>query len=286
MKFCARATSWALLLGVLTLSGGCRYFTNRYYDARDIISIGAGVTAQNPITGPVPPSLGLYFEATDWLHLGAIHFNGYTAECDLRGTFVGPERETRYGLLWWQMIQKNQSYADACYVNKFKDEDFAWCHRMESLGLRFGGHPAKRLHYERYRTNLIYGSTLLHRGWHYWEYAGFEAAISEPLFTHAGIMLRAGFDFSEIPDFLLGWAGLDMNRDDMNRDEYLIYLNNPMVMGQKMVPVRARTPEPACDEKKAEPKATKTELKKDEVKKDQPAPVVTGIVRDLPPPAK
>ena len=90
MKFGARIFGWILLLGMLTMGSGCRYLANRYYDLRDIGAIGIGVTGENPVTGIVPPSLGLYVEVTDWFHLGAIHYNGYTAELDLRGTFWGP----------------------------------------------------------------------------------------------------------------------------------------------------------------------------------------------------
>lgn len=246
MKFCARITGWILLLAILSMGTGCRYLTNRYFDARDTFAIGAGVTAENPVTGWVPPSLGLYFEATDWLHLGAIHFNGYTAECDLRGTFVGPECETRYGLLWWQMIQKNQDYKNACYANKFKIAEFPWCDRLESIDMRYDGKPAKRLHYEHYQSYMIRGTSLMHRGWHYWEYVGFQGAICEPFLSHAGIMVKAGFDLSEVTDFLLGWVGVDFKRDDMTHDEFLSYLDYPTWWGIKLMPAKPRQPLPAA----------------------------------------
>lgn len=285
MKCCARITGLFLLLAALTLSSGCRYIANRYYDMRDTFAVGVGVTGENPVTGIVPPSLGLYVEATDWLHLGAIHYNGYTAECDLRGTFVGPESETRFGLLWWQMIRKNQSYPEACYLNKFKDQDFPWTHRMESLGMRHDGVPAKRVHYEHYQSYLIRGTGLLHRGWQYWEYAGFEAAICEPFVTHAGVMMRAGFDMSEVFDFLLGFACVDFKHDDMNSDEFWIFLNKPCWMGQKLVPATKPSPLPPPgedmkDEVKGEIKVTPVPVTP--AKPIEPAP--EGRVLELPPP--
>jgi hypothetical protein len=295
MKFCARISGWILLLAVLTLSSGCRYLSNRYYDLRDIGAAGIGVTGENPVTGIVPPSLGAYIEITDWLHLGAIHYNGYTAEHDMRGTFVGPESETRFGLLWWQMIRKNQDYQNACVMNKFKDQDFPWCHRMESLGMRHDGVPAKRLHYEHYQSYLIRGTGLLHRGWQYWEYAGFEFAICEPFVTHAGLMLRGGFDMSEVADFVLGIVGVDFKHDDMNRDEYWMFLNNPYWMGQKLVPATKPVPlPPAAEGIKAEKGKVEGEIKVVPVPAPVPAPApeavpaprVVPIPAPVPAPAK
>lgn len=240
MKSIVRITGWVLLFGVLTLGSGCRYLTNRYYDLRDTVALGAGVTAENPVTGVVPPSLGLYLECTDLMHLGAIHYNGYTAELDLRGSYIGPECETRFGFLWGQMLKKNQAYEDAAYHNEFKNNEFPWCHRMESLGMRKYGQPAKRLHYEKYQSYKIWGSWLLHRGWQYWEYIGAEAAISEPLLTHFGVMLRAGVDISELSDFVLGWLLVDFKHDDMNSDEYTLYLGDPSCWGLKLTPAKPR----------------------------------------------
>ena len=89
-----------ILAVMLVMTTGCRYLTNRYYDFRDTFALGVGVTAENPFTGIIPPSLGVYAEVTDWLQLGAITHNGYTAESDLRGSFAGPESYTRFGFLW------------------------------------------------------------------------------------------------------------------------------------------------------------------------------------------
>ena len=79
------AGCWCMLLSILATTGCTRYFANRYYDFRDTFAIGAGVTAENPHTGIIPPSLGVYVQVTDFLHLGAITHNGYSAELDLRG---------------------------------------------------------------------------------------------------------------------------------------------------------------------------------------------------------
>ncbi len=240
----ARMTTAVLLGAMMIASTGCRYTTNRYYDFRDTFILGAGVTAENEVTGMWPPSLGLLVEVTDFLSLGAITHNGYTAELDLRGTYVGPESTTRAGFLWWQLLRKYQSYENATYMNAFKDETFPWNVRMASPPMDFMGRPAKRLHYQHWSMNTISGSALLHRGWQYWGYSGFEAAICDPLFTHLGLMLKAGIDISEVSDLLLGVVGIDFKRDDMTNDEYMMLrdcdLGAWQVMGIDVVPARPR----------------------------------------------
>lgn len=224
MKLTGRYCCLFAILTLLMIAMGCgRFLTNRYYDARDTIAFGAGVTTENPVTGFVPPSFGAYLELTDWMQLGWINYNGYTAEMDLRGTFVGPESYQRAGFLWNQELFKNQDYDNAIYKNVFKNEDFPWCWRQESIGLSLGGHPAKRLYYTHWARHVFEGTGLLHRGWRYWEYAGMELALSEPFLTHVGVMLRFGFDLSEVSDFVLGWfGGFDFKHDDLTADEYAL----------------------------------------------------------------
>ena len=215
----SRVGRLALLSIVVLTATGCRYGVNRYYDFRDTFAIGIGLTNENPVTGILPPSLGLYVEVTDFLHLGAITHNGYTAELDLRGTFVGPEYRTRAGFLGWQLLQINQDYENGSY-NAFKSPDFPWSQRMADWGSISKGHPAKRLNYDYWAHQRQTGQLLLHRGWQYWEYIGAEVAVSDPFLTHFGLMLRAGVDISEISDFLLGIFGYDFKRDDMTLEEF------------------------------------------------------------------
>ncbi len=224
MKSLLHRCALLLVVGGMLLSiTGCRYATNRYYDFRDTFRVGVGATVENPVTGPLPPSFGLYLEATDWLNLGWITHNGYTAELDLRGTFVGPESMTRAGLLWWQMLRINQDYDNAEYINPFKDRDFPWNHRMASPDYSFLGRPAKRLYYDHWANFMNKGTSLLHRGYQYWEYTGVELAICEPFITHFGVMARLGVDLSEVFDFVLGFAYIDFKRDDLTPEEYRLF---------------------------------------------------------------
>ena len=124
-----RCKHWVLLIclaGVSIAATGCRYMTNRYYDFRDTFALGVGWTAQNSFTGIWPPSLGVYVEATDFLHLGAITHNGWTAEVDMRGSGVYMENRTRLGLLCWQAYHDEQDYTDAFYKNYFKTPGNKW----------------------------------------------------------------------------------------------------------------------------------------------------------------
>jgi hypothetical protein len=247
--FALRRCLLFILAGLLMLTSGCRYLANRYYDFRDIFSVGVGITAENKVTGIMPASLGAYVEVTDLLQCGAITFNGDVAELDLRGAYAGPESSTRIGFLWWQMLRINQAYEDGCF-NAFKNQEFPWCYRMESIDMRnHAGKPAKRLHYEHWAMNDHEGTLLLHRGWQYWEYIGAQLGICDPFVTHFGVMARVGFDLSEVSDFLLGWVGIDFKHDDMSADEWTIFTKRADTWGLKLVPAKPNCPpEPLSDE--------------------------------------
>lgn len=255
MKLTSRIALLLVLVGLVSTTTGCRYASNRYYDLRDTFALGAGITAENPSTGVVPVALGAHIEVTNLLQFGWMRFNGYVAEVDLRGTFVGPEASERFGFLWWQMLRINQDYENALYMNRFKDEDFAWCHRMESVGMRNRrGQPAKSLHYEYWAPYRYRGTWLLHRGHQYWEYIGASVGICDPFVTHFGVMARFGFDISELSDFVLGWVGIDYRHDDMTREEYRLFRGKPWLFD--LVPARPR--QAGCPlQKSACPKAAK-----------------------------
>ena len=247
--FALRRCALFILAGLLMLTSGCRYLANRYYDFRDTFSVGVGITAENKVTGIVPESLGAYVELTDLLQFGAVKFNGDVAEADLRGAYAGPESSMRIGFLWWQMLRINQAYEDGSF-NAFKNQEFPWCYRMESIDMRnHAGKPAKRLHYEHWAMNDHYGTLLLHRGWQYWEYVGAQLGLCDPFVTHFGVMVRLGFDLSEVSDFLLGWVGIDFKHDDMNADEWTIFTKSADSWGLKLVPAKpACAPAPLSDE--------------------------------------
>lgn len=247
MKWQMRIAAALMCLAAMTSLTGCRYLTNRYYDFRDVLDLGAGVTAENAITGVIPPSIGIHAQVTDFVQLGWITHNGYSAETDMRGSFVGPESYTRAGFLWWGYYQKNQDYVNASYYNMFKDKDFLWCVRMESIYLAHYGRPAKRLHYEEYAPYAWQGPALLHQGWQYWGYTGLNVAICEPFLTHLGVMLRLGIDPSEFSDFLLGWFTIDFKHDDMLPEEFAEFQSGHAAKPEPAPgPMATATPAPAA----------------------------------------
>jgi peptidoglycan-associated lipoprotein len=216
-KSAALGTSVALML-CFTLTG-CRYGMNRSADFRDIFQFGIGVTAENPVTGPVPPSLGLHLQASEFLNLGAVHFTGLTAEWDGRGLFAGPESRTRIGIGPWQRLQIYQDYKSGS-ENYFKKEDALWTRRMNSKEMRWWHKPAKELEYNFWANPMHKGVPIMHRGYQHWENFNIELSLSEPFVTHQGLNLKLGFDLSEVFDFLLGFFTLDFKRDDLTQDEY------------------------------------------------------------------
>lgn len=206
------------LASILPLSG-CRYAQNRVADFTDIFQMGVGVATENPKAGILPPSLGVYVQATEFINLGAMHFSGVSAEWDGRGFFAGPESRTRLGFLPMQWVQIDQDYEKGS-ENYFKKVDALWTKRMNSKAMRWWNKPAKELEYEYWAVPLHEGVPIMHRGWQYWENFNVEASVSEPFLTHFGLNVRLGFDPSEIFDFVLGWTTLDFKRDDLNEGEF------------------------------------------------------------------
>lgn len=207
-----------LALACLIPLTGCRYGTNRVNDFADIFQIGAGVTSENPGSGVLPPSLGLYVQATDFINLGALYFNGASAEVDGRGLFAGREERVRFGLGPWQRLMIDQDYENGS-ENYFKKEQGAWTKRLNSRAMRWWGKPAKELEYEFWSDHHHEGYPVMHRGWQHWANWNVELGLSEPFLTHLGFNFRAGFDPSEISDFLLGFLAIDFKRDDLTEDE-------------------------------------------------------------------
>ena len=222
----------ALLLvctaGCARESNGGRYFTNRYYDFRDLTHMAIGGTSANSFTGIFPPSLGAYVQVTDLLKLGAITHNGATMEVDHRGSGAYLEQRTRLGLLTWEGIYLRQYYDSASYTNYFKGGNTLWRKRMHQPENYWLGAPPKDYHYDHWDSDLQYScGPLMHNGWNHILNSQAELALCDPIFTKLGFTLRLGLDVSEIGDFLTGWFGLDMYGDDMTPAEYAEFLRYP-----------------------------------------------------------
>ncbi|MCX7049934.1 MAG: hypothetical protein NTX50_31185 [Candidatus Sumerlaeota bacterium] len=214
-----RVLIFAVLACLGLVMSGCRYAHNRLYDFCDIFQAGVGVTSQNPDSGMVPPAIGVHVQASEFMNLGAVYFNGSTAEMDGRGFFAGPESRQRYGLLCFQRLKIDQSYTSGS-MNYFKQSQSQWTKRMNSRAMRWSEAPAKELDYDYWAEDIHEGYPILYRGWQYWENIGVEFALSEPFLTHLGFDVRFGIDPSEVSDFVLGFFGVDFQSDDLTEDEY------------------------------------------------------------------
>lgn len=206
----------SLLLSLLVLSG-CTYAQNRLDDFNDIFTFGAGGTTATE--GPLPHSIGIYLEFTEFAHAGALYFRGCMIETDRRGaskTLV--ERDLRYGLGPFHYWCVDETYEPA---NRYKTGDMtSWERRMyentyQPILVGWEGDPwherpvpAKRLRFP--------DAPLIHypRGWQDWGYVGFDIALSEPLLLHAGFRIKFGIDLSQIVDFFIGFTGCDIYGDD------------------------------------------------------------------------
>jgi hypothetical protein len=177
--------------------------------------------------GFVPPAFGVYLEATDFVHLGAIYKATVDLEWDRRGLGVVADERLKLGIgpVHWLRINQHP-----LYTNVYKapgNEMDGWRHHMEGLRDPIFNRPAKLLLFDNttharpkppnappgtQTSGLHFGR--LHRGWQDWETFSLEAAISEPFLLHTGVYVRAGFDISQVFDFALGIIGLDLYSDN------------------------------------------------------------------------
>ncbi len=214
---CSRLLLLVMLLAFMGF--GCTaskyWLQNRWSDFRDIGTLSVGVTSDNKYTGFLPSALGLYGEAGP-LHIGLIGFGGMVAESEMRGAGIYAEKRIRFGTIWGEFSEINQSVGTIITTNYYKDsvDSAAWIDRM-STDLEWWNMPAKDLVHDD--TEITY--KVLPRGWQSFEYVGVEAAICDPFLTHLGIALRPGIDISEAMDFLLGWFWIDFRQDDRQNDE-------------------------------------------------------------------
>jgi hypothetical protein len=235
---------------------GCTYLQNRRDDLTDIFVLGVGGTVGG---GPVPSALGLYLEATEFLHLGGMAFEGYTAGIDRRGYGVAAVRETKLGLGPYHFWRIDESHVLA---NRYKSGAMAyWESRMGwrperkqgpgplgpayplspspmiGVGEQYGlfhkangsrgdwgesAHGQDRSIPAKRMRFLDSELGAFPRGWQDWGFLGVDIAIGEPFVLHVGVRARAGMDISQITDFILGILTIDIYGDDATAVEYAL----------------------------------------------------------------
>ena len=219
-----------LASALVFLGSGCGYVKNAVEDFQDIIILGVGVTpptfplnkeANERVAGILPPSIGVYVEATEFCHLGGLLKGSCDLEWDRRGAgFVGDRRfKLGFGPAHYVDIYQQPLFKDAdgapLLINDYKvrgntgnDLD-AWREHMGDMKDFVFSRPAKQLIYDDNTKPLPF----LQRGWQGWETFSVELAIPEPFITHSGFNVRAGINPCEVFDFALSLIGLDLYDD-------------------------------------------------------------------------
>ncbi len=210
----------ALLGCVVVWATGCGYLKNTRDDFKDCFILGAGVVVpvvpgedENIAVGLLPPSLGIYLEATEFFHLGGIYKVSGDLEWDRRACGIVVDKRTKVGIGPLHYVDVEQW---PIWVNDYKSEGNkmdGWREYMRDFKDPVFGRPAKELIFEKKYGALPF----LHRGWQDWEVFSLEIAIPEPFILHSGFNVRAGVDPSQMFDFVLGVFCLDLYDDNAYR---------------------------------------------------------------------
>ncbi|MBT3380867.1 MAG: hypothetical protein HN742_02350 [Lentisphaerae bacterium] len=174
-------------------------------------------------TGLLPPCAGAYLQLTDIGHLGALRKKTLDAEWDRRGAGIMLDHRTKLGLGPFHHVAIRQIPVKA---NEYKQPSGlmeGWQEHMDSLVDPRIGVGAKTLVYEPRKARFwlwkrklsVACETLpfMPNGWQNWSQASLEVGAADPLFTHAGVYARVGFDLAEIADLAFSILGMDLFGD-------------------------------------------------------------------------
>ncbi len=211
---------WLALAAILA-TPGCGYVKNVRNDFMDCFVIGAGVITPVVKTeegykglGYIPPSIGIYVEATDLLHLGALYKASADIEMDRRATGIVIDQRKKIGFGPFHYVDIEQEPILSNEYKRRNNDMDGWRKQMKRLEDPIFSRPGKQLIYDGRDTS---GRWWLHRGWQDWEMLSIEIAIPEPFILHSGINFKFGFDPSQIFDLFLGIFGLDLYGDNAFR---------------------------------------------------------------------
>lgn len=207
-----------VLIGSIMLGmSGCGYFKNLRDDTMDCFILGAGVVPPviptgdggTQAVGALPPSIGVYAQATDFVHLGALYKASGDIEMDRRGLQTCVDHRTKFGLGPLHYIVHKQIPGSANAYKVEGNQMDGWREHMQQLKDPVFNSPAKKL---IYRSS--YEQPFLHRGWQDWETFSLEIAIPEPFILHSGLNFRVGVDPSQFFDLFLGVFAIDLYDDN------------------------------------------------------------------------
>jgi len=203
-------------VSLLAVAAGCGYCKNVRDDFADMFVLGVGVTPPvvprgegSVVAGIFPPSLGVYAQATDFIHLGALVKASGDLVWDRRGCGVVADRRMKFGLGPFHYVRVDES---PIWTNAYKrtgNELDAWRGHMRKMKDPLFKSSAKELTFDGSQGRQPY----LYRGWQDWEMVSVEVAVPDPFLLHSGFNLRAGVSPCQVFDFVLSLFGLDLYND-------------------------------------------------------------------------
>jgi hypothetical protein len=211
---------------------GCAtgYLKNMRDDVLDLGTLAVGLVPPvvpgedgEPVAvGLIPPAFGLYFQFTEFFHLGALYKITGDLAWDRRGYGTIVDKRTKIGVGPFHYVNIQQTPKTGSPY-KFPGSVMAgWQEHMNDLRDPVFHAPAKTMIFEPvgrdpdkfYIDDYDYtGLPYLHRGWQDWEFISMEVAIPCPFICHHGFYFRAGVDPSQILDLAFSMIGLDLYAD-------------------------------------------------------------------------
>ena len=198
-------------LVILFFTSGCGYVKNVRDDFLDIgtFAVGGAVPSSPPeeeskTAGFILP-IGIYAQATDIFHVGALMKNTYDLEWDRRGLAIARDDRAKFSFGPGHFVRINQAPVAANAYKKEGNELDGWRDYMRQWQGPITEAPAKELIFRQASGFLPY----FYKGWRDWDGVSLEVAISDPFVLHSGIYARAGVHPAQAFDFVLSLFYLD-----------------------------------------------------------------------------
>ncbi len=208
---CVLALLTAGMLAIFLAASGCGYVKNVRDDFLDMgtFAVGGAVPSAAPEkdtekTGTILP-IGVYVQATDIFHVGALQKSSTDLSWDRRGLSITRDSRAKYSFGPGHFVRIDQ---EPVLANDYKTEDNAldgWRDMMRQWKGPFVGAPARELIFRQETGFLPY----FYKGWRDWDGVSVELAISEPFVLHSGLYVRAGVHPAQAADFVLSLFCLD-----------------------------------------------------------------------------
>jgi hypothetical protein len=246
-----------VLAGLLLGATGCGYVKNVRDDVLDLGTMAVGgVTPVAPTkegpeaVGIIPPTFGVYLEATEFMHLGYLFKATGDLEWDRRGYGFTVDVRHKYGIGPFHHVAIRQYPVCVNEYKRLNNGLDGWREHMDDLSDPLWGRPGKVLVFGRtvgvedeeadtidsqQRTYEDYVAMMendrapdqdeggllpnvptlpwLHRGWQDWEMISLEVAVPAPFCLHSGFYARVGVDPSQVFDLALGLVAIDLYSD-------------------------------------------------------------------------